>query len=247
MKRTVAILISLIALAARAQSVDKLVAQGDALDAQLKSEDALKIYLQAEPLAKNDPSLLIKIGKQYGESMTSITNETAKRAAGEKALAYAQRALNLSPGMADAHLAVAICYGRLLDLVPVRTRVEYSRLVKQETEQALKLDPKSDYAWHMLGRWNKAVATMGGFYKGIVTIVYGGLPDASLEKARECFEKADALHPGRVSNVIELGITLAASGKKEEARKLIEQGLALPSRERDDPQTKIRGRTALAE
>lgn len=233
------------ALSLQGAGADSLIAQGDALDAALKTEQALKVYLEAEKQEPNNPGLLIKIAKQYGESMTGIKDAAARLKAGETALAYSQRALKQAPMMADAHLAVAICYGRLLDLVPARTRVEYSRRVKDGAEQAVKLAPDSDYAWHMLGRWNQAVATMDGLTKVIVKIVYGGLPSASLEEAARCFEKAAKLRADRVSHQIELGRTYAMLGRKDDARQCIEQGLNMPSRERDDPETKLRGRETL--
>jgi tetratricopeptide (TPR) repeat protein len=243
--KTFLAILLLIARGLCAESASVLIAKGDALDAQLKSEEALRVYLQVEPLATNDTSLLIKIAKQYGESMTAISDDESKRKAGEYALTYALRAMKLSPNLSDAHLAVAICYGRLLDLVPVRTRVEYSRLVKQEAELAVKLDPKSDYAWHMLGRWNRAVATMSGLTRTLVKLVYGALPAASLEDAEKCFQKAIELKRDRVAHHIELGQTLALLGKKVDARKSIELGLSLPNRERDDAETKARGQKTL--
>jgi tetratricopeptide (TPR) repeat protein len=240
-----ALLFLFIAAIAHADTATDLIAQGDALDAKLNSEAALKAYLAAEKLAPTHADLLIKIAKQHGESMTAITTDSGKKTAGEAALASAQKALKLAPKMADAHLAVAICYGRLLDLVPAKTRVEYSRLVHDNAVNATKIDPRSDYAWHMLGRWNYAVATMSGLTKGLVSLVYGGLPDASLDKAKECFEKAAKLNRDRLCHPIELGRTLAAMSQLIEAKKLIEQGLAMPNRERDDPETKQRGRATL--
>jgi tetratricopeptide (TPR) repeat protein len=117
--------------------------------------------------------------------------------------------------------------------------------VKEEAEQAAKLDPKSDYAWHMIGRWHQGAASIGGLTKGIVKIVYGGLPDASLQTAVDCYNKAIKLKADRVAHHIELGITLATLGKSAEARAAITKGLNLPNRERDDPQTKARGREVL--
>ena len=228
-----------------AQSASTLIAEGDRLDAQQKTLPALKVYLEAEKLDAKNAQLHIKIAKQYGESMTDIAKEDDRKKAGDTALSYALRAVDLAPKLSDAHLAVAICYGRLLDLVSVRTEVEYSRKVHDFTSKAIELDPKSDYAWHMLGRWNQAVAGMGVMTRGIVAVVYGGLPKASLETAKDCFEKALKINDKRVSHHIELGRTLASMGKKEEARKRIEAGLALPDRERDDPDTKKRGRETL--
>jgi len=223
---------------------EALIKQGDAADRALKTRDALALYQEAEKLAPDDASLLIKLAKQHGELMTELSG-SAKKQSGETALAYAQRALTLAPKMADAQLAVAICYGRLLELVPAKTRVEYSRRVFEHATTASKLDPRSDYAWHMLGRWHQAVATMDGLTRGIVKIVYGGLPSASLEEARMCFERAIQLGPHRLAHHIELGRTLAMLDMREEARKLLEKGLAMPNKERDDPGTKARGKQTL--
>lgn len=229
----------------RANSAADLIAQGDALDARMRTADALAAYLEAEKLTPDDPDLLIKIATQYGESMVDLQDEASQQAAGEQALAYARRALALAPDKADAHLAVAICHGRLLDYLPAREKVEASRLVKVHAEKATALDPSSDYAWHMLGRWHRAVATTGALLKGIVNLVYGGLPDASNADAAAAFQKAIQLAPDRVSHHIELGITYAEMGRPDDARQSLKRGLTLPDRERDDPDTKARGREWL--
>ncbi len=234
-----------LAVSVQAQSAAELIARADAQDARQNTAAAMSLYLAAEKLEASNAALLIKIAKQYGESMTVIKDAAARQRAGETALSYAQRAVQLAPSLSDAHLAAAICYGRLLDLVPARTRVEYSRLVKQEAEQALQLDPRNDYAWHMLGRWHQAVATMDGLTRALMKLVYGGLPDASLDEAVRCFQQALKLRGDRVAHQIELGRTFALLGRKEEARRSLERGLQMPERERDDPGTKQRGREAL--
>ncbi len=238
------ITVLLAALVLSAADAAPLIQKGDAADKALRTTDALGFYLQAEKLMPEDAELLIKIAKQYGESMTGLSG-AKKQEAGETALTYAKRALKQAPKMADAELAVAICYGRLLDLVPAKTRVEYSRLVHEHATRASKLDPRSDYAWHMLGRWHQAVSDLDFFTKGIVKVVYGGLPNSSLEQAKECFEKAIKLKPDRLAHQVELGRTLAMLGRKAEAKVEIEKGLAMPDREKDDPGTKARGRETL--
>jgi len=60
------------------------------------------------------------------------------------------------------------------------------------------------------------------------------------------FKKAIELAPQRVSHHVELGRTYAALGQKDLARASINKGLALPNREKDDGDTKQRGRAALA-
>ena len=230
---------------AGAQSAAEWIAKGDQLDSQQKTSQALAAYLEAEKISPNDPELLIKVATQYGESMVDAKTSDQERALGEKALAYSQRAVKLAPSLSDAHLAVAVCYGRLLDLVPAKIRVDYSRRVKASTEKALELNPKSDLAWHMLGRWHQAMADVGPLTRGLVKLIYGGLPPSSIEDSVSYFERAVRLNPSRVAHQVELGRSLAMAGKKDAAIAALRRGLSLPSRERDDPETKERGKATL--
>ena len=93
--------------------------------------------------------------------MVDLTSVDAQMTAGLKALEYSKRAASLAPDLADAHLAIAICYGRLLNKVSTRKKVEYSKEVKASVDQALRIDPKSDYAWHLLGRWQRIGTGVG--------------------------------------------------------------------------------------
>jgi tetratricopeptide (TPR) repeat protein len=155
-------------------------------------------YLPALALRPNDAGLLVKIARQHAHRMNDLTDPVAKLAAGREALAHAERAVQAEPGRGEAHLAVAICLGKLTPLLGTREKIEASRRLREAAETAVKLDPRSDYAWHLLGRWHQALAGMSGLVKGIVRVVYGGLPPASNEESVRCLEKAMALGPDRL-------------------------------------------------
>lgn len=228
-----------------AESVAALVAKGDALDRQLKTREALAVYLEAEKAGPPVSELLHKIAKQYAELMPETAAKAEKRRLGEQAVEYARRSVAADARSAKAQLSLAICFGRLAPLLDNRTKIEYSRLVKTHVDNALRLDPSDDYAWHVLGAWNYELANLNSVLRGIAGMIYGKLPSASNERAVECFTKAIELAPGRVSHHIELGRTYAAMGKEDLARTSLGRGLALPSREKDDEETKARGRAAL--
>jgi tetratricopeptide (TPR) repeat protein len=177
--------------------------------------------------------------------MNDTQSEEQQRKLGEQALAYAKRAVTTDPNDAKAQLSAAICYGRLVSLVGARTKVEYSRLIKQHADLALKLDPTDSYAWHVLGVWNYELAQMGGLTRAIVKVVYGGIPAASNEEAVRLFKKAVELAPERVSHHAELGRAYLAAGDRQHARVELEKALALPSKEKDDTESKRRARGAL--
>ena len=190
--------------------------------------------------------VLLGIAKQYAESMADVPDAASKKRAAETAVAYSKKALKLAPNHGEAHLSLSISYGRLLDFQGAKKKVELSRLVKNHADKAIRLNPNSDYAWHMLGRWHRGIVNVDPLMKGLAKIVYGGLPEASNREAIDAFKKAIELNPNRLSHHIELGMALCDIGKKKEGRAAIERGLSMPVRERADPDTKRRGKLFLS-
>jgi tetratricopeptide (TPR) repeat protein len=227
-------------------SVEELLRQGDGFDAKLDNTHALELYLQAEARGGADADTLYRIARQYALLMNDTASDDKQHELGEKALGYAKRAVAANPNHAKSLLSVAICYGRLIRFAGARTKVEYSRLVKEYADNALKLDPTDSYAYHVLGAWNYELAQMGAFTRTFVKVVYGGMPPASNEAAQKLFRKAVELAPDRVSHHVELGRTYAALGRKNEARAELRRALALPDREKDDPESKKRATETLA-
>jgi tetratricopeptide (TPR) repeat protein len=244
------LLIALLALSASAafataEDVGSLIQQGDAYDEQLDTQRALASYLQAEKLGSNDPNLYVRIARQYAFSMNDTRVESEQRDLGEKALSYAKRAVETDPKSAKAQLSVAICYGRLAGVSGNRTKVEYSRFVKEYADKALALDSSDSYAYHVLGAWNYELAGIGSFTRTIAKMIYGDIPPASYENAERYFRRAAAMAPQRVAHHVELGRTYIAEGKKDLAEAELRQALTLPSKEKDDPESKRRAVEAL--
>lgn len=200
------------ALDARAES---LIARGDAEVKARHTKAALELFLQAEPLAPDDVQLLLRICRQYSD----LVDESDSKADGEKSLDYAKRALALDPKSAKAHLSLAVAYGKLTDYVGNKTKLEYSRILKEETEKSIALDPKDDFAWYVLGRWHYGVANVNGVLKVLARVVYGGMPPASNEKAVECLEKSVKLAPKELSHHSALARAYTAVGKNDDAKK----------------------------
>lgn len=246
MKRFAALLLALPAMA-WSQGVPDLIRQTDALDAKNRNVEALVVIQQADRLSPGNAEILYRLAKQKSQ-----LSQDEKSAAGRKkleagALEAAQSAIAADPKNAQAHLTLAIVYGRIAQDESARRKVELSRLIRDEAEIAAQLDPGEDYAWHILGRWNYEMANFNSLLKALAQAIYGKFPDASNEKAVEYLEKAVALRPDRVAHQIELGRAYLAIGEKDKARAALEKGLSLPSAAKDDNETKERGRKALSQ
>ncbi|TCO90185.1 hypothetical protein EV701_111111 [Chthoniobacter flavus] len=226
-------------------SIAAAIARGDAADEQLKTPEALAAYLEAEKLGGKSAEVLSKISREYSLSMVDTKSRDEQRKLGEKSLEYSQHAVAADPNNAVSQLGLAICYGRIAPYLDNKTKIAYSKLVKEHVDKALKLDPSLDYGYHVLGAWNYELASLNPVLRVIAKLIYGDLPPASYEDAVKNFKKAIELAPQRVVHHIELGRTYAAMGEKDLARAELNKGLALPNREKDDPGAKERGREAL--
>lgn len=229
-----------------AQSFSSLVASGDSADRSFTPAKALECYLPAEKMEPNNVSLLLKISRQYRHLMADVANNAKKLEYGRDALAYDCRLSKLAPRDSDAQLSEAITYGKLMPYLGKAEQIAAAPVIKAAADRALKLNPRNDNAWHVLGRWNQALANVSGVKRALGGMFFGKLPTGSYEESVKCFNIAIAIAPGRARNYIELGHTYALAGQPETARKFLKKGLSLPNQEKDDPEVKELGRDTLA-
>lgn len=237
-------LFCLIATAATAD-VDALLREALAAEAQLDSRRALELFLQADAAKPDDAFVLQKIARQYSDLTTEQTSVEEKKRYAQTALDYALRAVALDAQNPVNVLSLAVCHGKLAVYSDTRTKVRYSRLVKEEAERALTLDPNYAWAHHILGRWHHEVASLGVTARWAVRLFYGGLPEASPEEAIQHLERAVALEPGELNHHLELGFAYAAAQRQSDAETAWRRGLAMPDRGRHDTAAKQRVRNAL--
>ena len=231
--------------AARAEDADALIAKGDQFDRQFQAKEALEVYLPANKLEPNNVYLLVRIARQYRHLMSDTSSKQEKLRLGNISLKFAERAATLAPDNAEAQLSPAISYGKMSPYMGSRDQVNASPRIKAAVDRTLQLDPTNDTAWHVLGRWNRVLADISVLKRVLAKALYGDLPVTTNEAAEKCLLKAIAINPNRLMHYIELGRVYAQMGRKEEARKCIQKGLAMPNKDHDDPEMKEIGRQTL--
>jgi tetratricopeptide (TPR) repeat protein len=231
--------------AARAEDADALIAKGDQFDKKFQPKEALEEYLPANKLEPDNVQLLICIARQYRHLMSDTSSKKEKLRLGNISLEFAGRAATLAPNNPEAQLSPAISYGKMLPSMGSKDQVNASPRIKEAVDRTLMLDPTNDTAWHMLGRWNRVLANVSGLKRVLAKTLYGELPVTTNEAAEKCLLKAIAINPNRLMHYIELGRLYAQMGRKEEARKYLEKGLAMPNKDHDDPEMKEIGQQTL--
>jgi len=226
-------------------AVAEPLAEALAAEARLDSARALELFLAAEKERPNDAFVLQKIARQYSDLVVDQPDDDARRRYAASALAYAERAAALAPGDAVNVLSLAVARGKLAVYSGTREKVRLSRLIKEDAERALALDPNYAWAHHVLGRWHYEVNELGATARFLVKLFYGGLPPAKVSEAVSHLERAVALEPTELNHWLELGFAHAAAGQRDQARVAWERGLAMPLRGKHDAPAQDRARAAL--
>ena len=222
-----------------------LIAKGDEFDKRLQAQEALEYYMPANKLQPDNVDVLVRIARQYRHLLADAPSKKEKLRLGYISLEYASRAATLAPNNAEAQLSPAISYGKMLPFMGSKDQVNAAPLIKAAVDRALELDPNNDNAWHILGRWNRTLADVNSVKRALAKALYGGLPVTTNDEAEKCLLKAIKINPNRLIHYIELGHIYVQMGRKEEARKYIEKGLAMPDKEKDDPEMRQVGRQLL--
>lgn len=248
--RSIARLFCLVFLAIHAHaqnpSFRDLTFQGDLAAKNGNIAAAFKCYSAAEPLAHGNATNLCALTKNFCDLMYSTPSPSLQRTLVQQALTCSQAAVKADPGNATAHICAAICYAKNFPYADNQTKVYYSRSIKSESEAAISLDPRQDIAYYLLGRWNYGVANMNFFYRGLVRIIYGGLPAASNAEAVKDLEHAIALNPIRIIHHAELAKVYAAIGEKKLAHQELAKCAALKPLDRDDAEARAEANRELS-
>lgn len=220
-------------LHAAGDSFNNLLARGDDLDQRGDVTGALKCYTAAEPLATNCPALCL-LTRRYCDLMYVPSLPAMQKTLAERALTCAQLAVLADPKSAVAHLSLAVSYAKNFPFVSNGTKVKWSRAIKSESETGIALDPKQDVGYYLLGRWHFGVANINFLLRGLMTIVYGSLPEASNEEAIKNFQHAITLAPARIIHHFALAEVYEATGENKLALNELELCARLKPFDRDD-------------
>jgi len=150
---------------------------------------------------------------------------------------YAQMAVDLNPQGTRGFTCpcLAICAGSLSGFAKGRRMIELAEDARDAAQMAIDLDDRNDLAYLVLGVWNREIASVGGLAKFAAKVIYGGVPKgASLENSEYLLRRAITLAPEHLNHHLELGITLLAMDRLEDAIGELEIAAYMVVREPED-------------
>lgn len=230
-------------VAARAQ--DDAAARGDRLMAESHTEAAIEAYRAGLAAHPDDATLLWKTARAISNLADEMPGDAGDEARMEEAVELSRRAVRAAPGTSRAHTTLAASLGKLALFRGGKRKVELAREVEREARRAAELDPQDFAPFTVLGVLERELATLNPLLRGFAGALFGGVPEASLERSAALLGRAVRLAPAYVAPHLELARTYVELDREEKARAELEKALALPPRERLDAVLQERARELL--
>ena len=228
-----------------AATVEEWIVAGDAAIAGFNLDKASLAYKRALKLDSKNYEACWRLARTTVDQGILEADNSKKRLLYLEAQEYARGAVRLNPKGSKGHAFLAVVVGQLALYEGGRTKVELSKEVRTESEKAIAIAPKEDLAYHVLGVWNREMVGLNWFLRKFAEALYGAFPPASMDDAIRHLRRAAELAPSIVPHQVELGITLIAAGKKDEARTILEHALTMPKTWVTDDVYKQKARAAL--
>ncbi|GEO08479.1 tetratricopeptide repeat protein [Segetibacter aerophilus] len=248
MKRLLVIAFIFLAGKVVAQDVEVLLKEASNLERSLKDEQALDKY---KSVLLTDPSNLQSLVRA-SEISSSVggrqVDKKARQEYYERAREYADKAVALNANSADANYVRAVAASKLSEVETENKKLANDiKEVKLYADKALAIDPNHGKANYVLGKFNFDMATFPWAKKAALKVLFGGIPDASLENAFKYMEKCKVLEPYYVLNFLDLAKAYKYDNQPSKAIPVLNQMVKLPTRTPDDVAIKAEGKKMLSE
>jgi regulator of microtubule dynamics protein 3 len=173
--------------------------------------------------------VLLDQGEQIPDSVRSPERDSLYA----RAERLARRAVAADSLGADGHFALAAAVGRASLSMGKKERIRRARVIRDEAERTIALDPRHDGAYHILGRWNAEIMRLSGLSRFFAKTMLGAgiFSQASWDGAISNMERAVALDSGRLYHRLELAEIYVDRKRYDDAREQLTEVAALPDRE----------------
>lgn len=220
---------------AYSQTVEELVEQAHQQEKQMKETAAIASLKEAIKIQPDNIAALTSVSELCAREGYRQKDKEERMRIYNDARTYAEQALKLAPENADANYVMAVALGRVAMSAGAKEKVTASREVKRYAELALKFNPRYAKAWHVLGKWNYEVANLNALEKAAAKMLFGGLPEGSLDNAITNYEKCRKIDPSFLLNYLELAKAYKEHDELDKAIEVLRKAVSLRPILQDDP------------
>lgn len=229
------------------QNIDVLIKSADQFEAVPDEEaafDKFKVVLKIQPANMHALNKCSELCSRIGKRQTDKKLRDDYYKAAER---YAVTALKLDSNNADANCAMAVALGNSALSKSGKEKIIIAKEIKKYVDRSLQNNPENFVAWYVLGKWNYELGDLNIIERTAARILYGDIPEGSLNGAIAAFKKSTSISEGFILNYLELAKAYEKNGENIKAIACINKMLLLPNKTEDDAAIKEQGKILLKE
>jgi tetratricopeptide (TPR) repeat protein len=225
------------AVANQADRVSQLIVEGDDYsEKQFDNQKALDKFLEADKASPKNCEILWRISRSYvdlGEHLGSSSDEDKEKQLGtyQKALDYANQAVEANPQSSMAYCRRAIATGRVALFKGVFSVGGLVNATKADCEKAIALDPSNAAAYYVLARGHAKLVEKPKIIRWPLGLAWGNIDDAIKN-----YEKAIALKPNFIMYRLDAARAYVENDDYKKAKEYLSSIPSLPKMDEDDDQ-----------
>jgi hypothetical protein len=236
----------LIALSNYGQDVAVLYKEAQNLERSLKEDQALDKYKQVLAIEPNNVNALVRSAELSCAIAGRQADKKLKKQGFENALLIADKALAADANNADANYVRGLLAAKLSEVeTDNKKAVSYLKDFKTYADKALAINAASAKANFLLGKWHFSMTQTAWAKKAAAKVLFGGIPDATIEDAIKYLEKSRTLDKYFVQGHLELAKAYKFDNKPAKAMEILNLLVKLPNRTADDAAMKEEGKKLL--
>ena len=215
-------------------STELLLQQARNLEKSIQYEQSIQKYEEYLKFSPANITVLCKLSEIYSIAGRELNEKKKQTNYFQRAKNLATQALKLQPSYADANFVMSLAQGNLALVTFGKDKIDAVLQVKNYAEKTVMLDPNSYKGYHVLGKWYFEISNLNAIEKWLVKMTFGALPEASFQKAANCFEKSRLLNPGFLLNYLELAKCYTQMEQKSKALECILTLEKLPANTKEE-------------
>lgn len=229
------------------QGLQELINQSDTLFDKFDNKGALEILLKTnQEYPHNSPVFwrLCRVETHIADHMPVTTDQQKKAQLGTYTLAYdyADSAVMTNPKSSMAYTYRAVANGKIALFKGVFSVAPIVKQVRNDCEEAIKLDPSNAIAYYVLGRTHAKLAEKPSIFLWPLGLSWGNMKDAI-----KFYNKAISLDPNFVMFHYDLAKAYIREDEYKAARDQLQALSGLPVLDQDDDSLKVEASKLLNE
>lgn len=214
---------------------EKVLKEARTLSAQYKETEALAKYKQVLAFDLNNYEALWNCSLLSARIGRRESDKPKQKDLYLISKRYAEKALNINSNDVESNYVMAVAMGRIALISETKEKISAVRDIKKYAEKAVQLSPKHAAANHVLAMWNLEVSELNWMERQVADKFFGGLPDASKEKAIEFCNRAIENNPNYILYQFDLGKIYKLKGDKVNAKAAYTKVTKMTVMTLDDP------------